>query len=650
MDRLMEVLDFLKKELPFFEARDEQLEMMKSVYHSMLNNEKVAVHAPTGTGKSLGYLIPFLAVKLDKPEFKLTVSTFTISLQEQLVRDIDMIKKIYEKIKFKHAFDQPALKHTVLKGKSNYFCEDRFVNSSEIFPVNVYEMVHNRLFEMHSEQTPLDRQHFQIPIRNDQWSEISVESCKKEECPFHKQCTFYKDYFIQKSDIVIVNHSLFFNRHFFVEDAWDDYHFHVFDEAHKLEKVILSSSTFEISPKKLEAWVLQGANLAYRYKLESPLIEAWMKNYLYSNSTVLKFKKGMANFATKISGYSYSIGVELAKKKNFIKMVDEIVEWQKEMFEQFKSEVAHFQDLKEDDKLKEEINFWGMNLLELAEFNSSLNKENTLLWSEKADDGTFVLKVTPKNIHEIPSLFEESKGILLTSGTLAINGSCSAFANRLNITLADERILPTPFDLKENTLCYISRHVNPKSKSYFDDLENEIFSLLKAGEMKTFILFTSVDAMNKMHERLASKIRLTSREKVEVWLQDKNNYQDVVASFENESVRSVLFGTLTYFEGIDLKGEKLTQIILTRLPFSVPDHPIQELLEHNKGYSQWEAFIRFEQAFGRLIRTTNDYGTFSVLDNRYYNFSVFSHIFNSQGIRVTNNIEDISDFYKQRKK
>jgi ATP-dependent DNA helicase DinG len=282
-----------------------------------------------------------------------------------------------------------------------------------------------------------------------------------------------------------------------------------------------------------------------------------------------------------------------------------------------------------------------------------LESDESLLWIAK-DNQKLSFKVTPKNLNNIKLPFV--RGTLLTSGTLAEKGkTCLPFAERLNLTLQTDKVLPTPFSLKDRTLVYASRTVSPKSSDYENQLEQEIFELITKGEMKTFVLFTSNDTMGKMHANLKYFIEqhaMSLGEKVEVWLQDKSNYEEVMNSFKNPDVRTVLFGTYTYFEGIDLKNESLTQVILTRLPFSVPDHPIQQLLDRNSNFSEWEANIRFEQAFGRLIRTTNDYGTFAILDSRiYFNHNKsFLELFKNENVTVTDDINDIEAFYKNIKK
>lgn len=660
MNTLGKVIEKLKEKIPHFEVRNEQLQMMETVLLSMKEGKKAAIHAPTGTGKSLGYLIPFVAMKLNDPFFKMTISTFTISLQEQLQKEMELIISIYDELKEK---EKPSITYTVLKGKSNYFCERRFLDARKTVPFDIIDEMEERVEDLKNKKEVLDRQKIGIKMTQNQWSQMNVEHCKREECPFFKECSFYKDYYGSVSDIVIINHSLFFNRHFYVEGSWDHYAYNVFDEAHKIEKVILDASTFSLSEQTIENWQFQAVTIGYKFDLDQEKIGEWVETYFQKHKIIESFKKGTSKLLERVKEPAVDYKDLRFSKENFAKMVDALSKWQKEMFESFKKIADYelleleetFQEKSEKDEkrkktLKEEIDFWGMNLFELRDFSNLLKKEDSLLWVEK-DKNKLTYKVTPSSVSSIPSPFV--KGTLLTSGTLAERGSCKSFGIRLNIELDTDLVLPTTFNLAEKTLIHVAKDISPRKYDYEMRLEGEIEDLIKLGDMKTFVLFTSSELMERIYQKLKPKIEKFAKEQgeeVEIWLQDKTNHHEIMASFRNEKVRSILFGTLTYFEGIDLKGEFLTQVILTRLPFSVPNHPIQKLLDEGYDYSRWEANIRFEQAFGRLIRSNKDYGTFSILDNRIVRFKEFLKPLRKEGVKVTIHQKDVEAFYKEKKK
>ena len=642
MDRLQQVIDEAARLMPDFSVRDEQHTMMKHVYDMMITGKKGAIHAPTGTGKTLGYLLPYLAVKLDDPTYRIVINTHTINLQEQLERDMPLVNSIFQSLT---SAVKPLIVN-VLKGKTNYFCEQRFHEAASTLPHSLLEDVSNRLYTLKKESQTLDRQSFNLSMRNEQWNELQVENCKGEACSFHRSCSFYKSHFSDYEDIVITNHVMFFKRHLYVENAWNDYSFFIFDESHKLEKVMLSASTLSLSASQVENWVLHGAKMSFRHGLNQEHVNNWITSYLYQNPIINAFKRGLSMLSEQMGRYAIDFSKLDFNKENVLKMLVALESWQNEMFDTYKRDIAGYDSEEEVKKeLMEDVNFWGAQLMELRAFIHAFQDEEHVFWLDKEYEMSFQL--TPKSLLHIPTPF--TKGVLFTSGTLVEEESTNAFTNRLGVNSEVDLVLPTPFDLRKNTLVFASPRTNPKNSRYEQDLERDIMKLLAMGELKTFVLFTSKDAMTRMYQKLQSRIvALAQGQPIDVLVQEKSNYHDVIDSFQDLSRRSVLFGTLSYFEGIDLKGKALTQLILTRLPFSVPDQPVQEILDTHSNYSRWEAMVRFEQAFGRLIRTVDDYGTFSVLDSRIYQFRYFFELFEKEGIPTTNIIEEIGDYYVKR--
>jgi ATP-dependent DNA helicase DinG len=317
--------------------------------------------------------------------------------------------------------------------------------------------------------------------------------------------------------------------------------------------------------------------------------------------------------------------------------------------------------------------------VELYEFHELLTHPSGLLWAEKTAQQGIEIKVSPSSMDYFTDpLF--APGAVFTSGTLAQLGSCRPFAERLRLDVdtAREAVLSTPFPLAERTRVYVSKGTDPKSSSYEADLEREILALLDAGEKKTFVLFSSLKLMNSLYMRIERQLRkrwpdqllvdgnlkrpVTPRRKaspsldadeaqqpIRLWLQDKYNKDKVIQSFENPNERSILFGSLSFFEGIDLRGEALTQVILTRLPFAHFEHPIQQILNQHANYSEWEAVLRLEQAYGRIMRGMKDYGTFAVLDRRIVQHPAFMKWFEQEQIPVVTEVDEVATFYERLK-
>lgn len=646
MQRLNEVIDELKVLYPDYEERNEQREMWEAVYTSMKKGEKIAIHAPTGTGKSLGYIIPAIAMKIDNQKFKMTLSTFTLNLQEQLIKDVELGIKIYNNVTRKQGIKAKRLTYTALKGQKNYFCKKRLL---EVAPGGELSDKKIDLLAKRAEEIDVwDRQNFNVNVSAKEWEQVQVEGCTKRQCPFHMHCTYFKAYQdINQFDFVITNHSLWFRRFYYVE-PWEEFDFFVFDEAHKLEKVLLETYTFDLSMRKFENWLDQGAKIASKYKASELDIDTWRQQMLFDHDTMYEMKNYLESLGYQTSSQSITLEKMRVDTNRAKELVIKIALWQKEMLDGFMAKLIS-PLMAKDEGFKEEYKGWVKNLLDLKEFAMLSNHKQDvgLLWIEKDSKDQVILKVTPRDINLISTPF--IKGSLVTSGTLAENRSCQSFAKRMKFELDTDLVLNSPFPLSEQTMVYVGKDISPKKDDYEDQLEKEILGLLAAGKQKTFILFTSNKVMWTMFKRLHTKLREMEThdgQSLELWIQDKNNHKQVVDSFKNHEVRSILFGTLSYFEGIDLKGDSLSQIILTRLPYSVPTHPIQEILDANYGYSQWEAVVRYEQAFGRLIRTGYDYGAFCILDNRVQYLTQFIDMFRAEDIPIISDIEEVERFYR----
>lgn len=617
--------------------------MIQNTYNAMHDELKAAIHAPTGTGKSLAYLIAYVAIKLENPDFKMSISTYTHRLQEQLIRDIDMANQIYLKCVNELKLERNALEFTILKGKSNYFCAFNFEkNENDLSSVDV-KLINKMLSTIESENLKLERSNFKVPLSDEVLSKITVDECYKR-CSFSKSCTYYQDFVESKSDIYILNHALYFNRQFYT-DGWN-YSFSVFDEAHKLDKVIMEASTFQFSIDTLEEFVRRGAQLLYKYNVPKKSVNKWIQTYLHKHPFVLKFKQGTNVIFSNLEKGEFiytSIGYPLDGFKNIL---TELNAWTKEVL---KSVSVSFLEEEGTVEVKEDgysfhMGQWEFALNDLAWFNHILSKDG-VLWLEKTDDKLYY-KATPQNILQLDNVF--SNNLLLTSGTLSVNNSCETIADRLNLKLDINKVLPSPFDLKSNSIVYYNPNMHPYSNTYFKDVTNEILELFDIGEGKTFVLFTALELMKSQYNSLKTKLILKYGQNIDIFLQGQDSHELIMASFNNPNKKTILFGSLTYFEGIDLKGKALTQVIMVKLPFSRPNQPIQQILDSAFNYSEWEAIIRFEQAFGRINRTKTDYGSFCVLDNRVEKskFKVFLEVFRSQDIPIITDKNELKEFYK----
>lgn len=643
MEYIKLLMDELKLAFPSFEERKEQMTMMENVYHSMKNNEKIAVHAPTGTGKTYGYIIPYLAMKLENPTFKAVFATFTLNLQEQLAEDFISCLKLFEAVAQKKKIGIKPIQFVNLKGTKNYFCEKRFSENT-----NFSDKVKERLQTVIDLTTKRDKQEMgsQFPKR---WNDVHVEGCAKKECPFYQRCTYFRDYEkVSRADVVITNHSLFYTRYFFV-DQWDSFKFFVFDEAHKTEKVILDTYTFPLSKSIVFDWMEEGLKIAQKFQVPEEESEQWLHDYYHSHEAIENFNTLLTNIQYSVGKQSFKLTETPYSQRDVQLVIYHLIQWLKSMYQDWKTLFTPKQ--RDSSQFKELLSNWGKkiaNLQEFAMFSNTPTREGEIWFEYNKQQEEVTMKITPSSFSQVDLNFK--KGTLYTSGTIAQEDSCNAFAERMNIELERDIVLPSPFLLSEQTMVHVSKDINPKDGD-IEKLENEIYDLCAIGHQKTFILFTSRKSMWDMFKRLQPRLKEMNTYKdqpLELFIQQEDNNKEVIASFRNPHVRSILFGTLSYFEGVDLKGEALSQIILTKLPYSVPNHPIQEILDKNQGYSTWEAMVRYEQAFGRLVRSAYDYGTFHILDNRISYLTHFLAFFQHEQITITDDKEEVRRFFSQQ--
>jgi len=636
---LKKVIAALEERMPGFEVRQSQLTMMERTYESMKRETKLAVHAPTGTGKSLGYLIPYIAVKLENPAFRMIVSTYTLHLQEQVKKDLEIVNDIYVSMQTK---GKPKdLRLVTWKGKSNYFCADNAQrNRARIDPQDQPAYLSlvgaaSRQLERHER---LDRQHLHISAPESVWRQVHTTICQKDACQHHKRCTYISDYGADNIDLLVLNHALYFNLWLFV-GPFEDYQFTVFDEAHHLEKVVIESATMELSIDTVRYWVEEAGRILRAHDEAEATIQSFETNFL-GRTPVLRLAQMTETMKTKMTTPTVTFVSPL-----FCDMVGELSAWQDAMYESLPVLLeSKLVDEEEKERFSEARSQWFMALSELKEFKTLLDHPTAVCWAER-DQERVTFRVSPNSL----DFFEQSlflDGALFTSGTLSQGGSCQDFTNRLRLPDCEQLVLPTPFDLPRRTLVYVSPNIDPKQPTYEEDLESEIWQLLQAGDLKSFVLFSSLKLMRELHRRISFRLNNLDPA-IECWIQDKNNKDQVIDAFMDNTKRTVLFGSLTFFEGVDLRGDALTQVIIARVPFAAPDHPIQNILNERGPYSFWEARMRLEQAYGRLIRAEKDYGSFAVLDRRAPHFKGMLDLFRTSGVPVVSKIEQVSDFHSR---
>jgi ATP-dependent DNA helicase DinG len=604
---------------PDFEFRPQQGEMAQAIAVALESKSHLVVEAPTGVGKSLAYLIPAIlyAVLNDR---KAIISSHTKNLQEQLMRkDVELARTVLP-IEFNAA---------LLKGRKNYLCTTRLQNAhshqKQLFgkdEADELEMLGEwaettRDGDLESLPFPLSQS-----IRQQVWSEQG--GCSQKICG--STCFFQQAKIrARNADLLIMNHALFFTllasqppREGFLYDN----DFVIFDEAHTLEAVAGTGIGKDLS----RAQVLYAIHRLYNPRTKKGLLSRVKMKEIKdlcaeTEAIVNEFFDTVIAVARRSNSSSPTIRV---RGPNLVaNIVDPCLQQLQDLVK----------DLTKDpsSKLnKEELTIahrllWEAQVL-IGEFLDQPDPALTY-WVELPEKNSknVVLCASPTDISTSvgPLLFRENTSVILTSATLAVGGSLDYIQNRLGARPAETLILSTPFNFRRQMKVVVTGDIpTPENPGYERDLPGWILSSIVRSGGKALVLFTSAALMKRMAQVLRDPLY---EEGLQLLVQGVGpSRYDLLQEFKRD-VNSVLFGLDSFWMGIDVPGEALEHVIITRLPFAVPDHPLiesrSEFITQRGGnafmeFTLPEAVIKFRQGVGRLIRSTSDKGIVTVLDSR----------------------------------
>ena len=642
----------LSRAHPAYEFRRGQLSMAQAIEQALGERRHLIVEAGTGTGKTLAYLLPVL-----RSGKRVIISTGTKTLQEQLFyKDVPLLEEaLFASPGGQARQGGQRLRVCYMKGRNNYLCRKKLYDLADA-PIltGLEEIEHYRAISEWEKTTATgDRAELAaLPESGQLWPRLDAraENCIGTKCPQWERC------FITEmrrrgaeSDVVIVNHHLFF-ADLAVKQAAEgapdagvlpEAGVVIFDEAHELEDVASSYFGISVSDLRVQDLLRDTERTVQQHKLASPALLA---------ATTRVHERAQLFFSALPPGDGR---FEFQNRREFLEENgDEFLSLQAALAQL----ALALQGLanKPDEVFRlgrraEELRVQLGFLLEATD-------PNTVFWIERrtasvsgraaslvpdardaSGAGTATrgrihgtrgrrqqhvfLQATPIDVSQIlrQTLFEQLETAVLTSATLAVNGTFDYIRERLGIGNARELVVPSHFDYESQALLYVPPDLpDPREPGFAERAATRIRQVLEITRGRAFCLFTSHSQMNQVHDRLLGELEYA------VLLQGTAPKNALLEQFR-ATPNAVLFATASFWQGVDVQGDQLSCVIIDRLPFAVPNDPVTaariRAVDEAGGnafmqYQVPSAVISLKQGFGRLIRSLHDRGLLVLLDNR----------------------------------
>ena len=607
-----------------FEVREEQLKMAKAVGLAMEGSYHLAVEAGTGVGKSFAYLVPAIDQVIRK-KGKVLISTYTITLQQQLInKDIPFLGEILP----------TPFTACLAKGRSNYLCKRRLKyamnKQKNLFGDESFELIRINDWGRTTEDGSLSELDFAPSGKV--WDAVKSEhgNCRGRKCEFFKDCFYWRARrALKTADIIVANHALLFSDLVLKQQRTGilpAYSFVIIDEAHNIEHVAEDHFGIDISNFTITFLL----NALYNSRTHKGLLS-------YGETDIARslvkdcYESSKIFFAQVRAWYEHSRSETNGRAHR--EFVDDNITEPVRVLRLELGKLAKKLDEDNDERFEYERYIDRCRSLEaeLKDFLTQPREEN-VYWVEVSEGRRLrtALRSAPVDVgpYVKQCLFDEYGPVVMTSATLSCDGHSEKegfefFAGRIGLEDYEEIKLGSPYDYKRQVTMYIEADLpDPNHEDYIAQAGEAIKKYLLKSDGKAFVLFTSYSMLKKMSKMLEGWLE---EKKMQLLVQGGGVDRSVLLEEFKEDERSFLFGTDSFWQGVDVPGEALSNVIILRLPFAVPNHPlIQGRIEKIRAegdnpffkYQLPMAIIKFKQGFGRLIRSKTDTGIVAVLDSR----------------------------------
>ncbi len=638
LDSLFADNGVLSNHITGYRARIQQLEMAQAIADTISNNEILVAEAGTGTGKTFAYLVPALLAG-----GKVIISTGTKTLQDQIFnRDLPTIRT---------ALKAPVTV-ALLKGRANYICHyylERTTQNEHVSFINRDEAKYLKLIESYANISNTgDKSGLSEVSENAAiWQQVTStrENCLGSECPSYKRC------FVMEArkkalsaDVVVVNHHLFFAdvmlRDEGVSELLPACNTVIFDEAHQLPETASLFFGESVSTGQL-------LELARDSKIEAI---QHAQDFVGLPDAIAAMEKSARDLRLTIEGENTRLPLAVVKQnKAFEAALVLMLEKLTTLTNILESQAERAEGLE---------NCWqrATDLFKkIEQWHKQAETDEFVRWIEVYSHA-LQLNATPLSIAEIfnKQLNASPRAWIFTSATLSVKNDFSHYNNEMGLTAAQSTCWESPFDFSNQALLYVPTDLpEPNSREYTEQLVKAALPVLQASQGRAFFLCTSLRAMQRIHELLLDAFKAAQLD-YPILIQGQGSRSDMLDNFRQLG-NAVLIGSQSFWEGVDVRGEALSLVIIDKLPFAPPDDPVLSARidkmnkEGRNAFMEYQlprAVINLKQGAGRLIRDESDRGVLMICDPRIITKSYGKRIWQSlPPMKRTRQLADVEAFF-----